>query len=42
VGRKCSLTWGNNDPRRPYNKIILDPEEQGIKKGRRRVIEIGR
>ena len=31
VGRKCSITRGNNDSRKPYTEIILDPEEQGRK-----------
>jgi hypothetical protein len=42
MGKKCSIRQGNNDLRRSYTKIILDPEEQGRKKRWRRVIKFRR
>jgi hypothetical protein len=40
VGRKCSMTWGNNDPRRPYTRVILGHEEQGRKKRKKKSTKI--
>jgi len=42
VGRKCSIRQGNNDPRRFYTKIILNPEEQEKKKNGEKIIKFGR
>jgi len=41
VDRKCSIRQGNNDPRRFYTKIILNPEEQEKNNGEK-IIKFGR